>query len=246
MIENSEVFSSSGNNETNTNSENVFDDTQQLQSKTVDNRNNYESVKTEPQISSGEATYTNDENAAIDNSLMFSKGITPKESEWKRSKNWEEASPLLCNIFYCFYFPFICRIAPLREENIPQISDKDKSQLNTDMFRSNWDPVTREYGRQMAEYERKHKLNRQFVFFFFFLLLSREIEFLLIFFKIFSDHSIKKPKYPSLLKIILKSYFDLQLFCAVICLLLSFVFSFHLYSVNLLYFLCVCLFINNI
>lgn len=175
MIENSEVFSDSGNNETNTNSENVFDDTQQLQSKTVDNSKTYETVKTEPQGSSGETTYTYDENAAIDNSLMFSKGITPKESEWKRCKNWEEASPLICNIFYCFYFPFICRIAPLREENIPQISDKDKSQLNTDIFRSKWDPVARGYGRQMAEYERKHKLNRQFVLFSFFVL--REIEY---------------------------------------------------------------------
>lgn len=224
MSEDSEVFSNSGNTENNNNIENAFDDSQNIPLKTVNNSDTCECVKSESQRSyTNEITGSSEENAALENTYMFSKGIKPKEFEWNRYKNWEEASPLICNLFYCFYFPFICRVAPLREENIPQISDVDKSQLNTDMFRSNWEPVAKEYEEKMAEYERKKKINKKFVFILIFLKTNFECIYIYIcIFNNVSDKSLKKPKYPSLLKIIFKTYMDWQLFFAVICLLISF------------------------
>lgn len=171
MTENPEAFSDTGNGENeNNNNNNVFDDSEQIHSETFDNNNNSNNTKTDSQASNNiKTTYNNnEENAAAENSFMFSKGITQKEFEWKRYKNWEESSPLICNLFYCFYFPFICRIAPLREENIPQISENDKSQLNTDIFREQWEPVAKEYGEKMLEYERKKKINKKFVILFSF------------------------------------------------------------------------------
>lgn len=168
MTENSDVFSNSGNIENVNVEEKIYDNIQHLQDISVDDNNINNDVKSNPQGNNNlESGLTYDENAGFNNTLKFSKGIKQKETEWKRYKNWEESSPLICNLFYFFYFPFICRIAPIHEEDIPQISDKDKSKLNIDAFRSKWEPAVKEYNEKMAEYERKQKINKKYVLFFY-------------------------------------------------------------------------------
>lgn len=80
MTENSEVFSDSGNTENNNNDENVFDDSRHIPSKRVDNSYTYECLKSESQKSyTNKITGSSEENAALENSYMFSKGIKPRE-----------------------------------------------------------------------------------------------------------------------------------------------------------------------
>lgn len=99
----------------------------------------------------------------------YSKGNKPKKHEWIRYRNYEQMMPLILNFFYCFYFPFICRVAPLREEDVPTIAEQDKSTLNTDKVRKNWIPEFDKYAKALNEYNEKHDKDPEFEYFYLFI-----------------------------------------------------------------------------
>ena len=88
----------------------------------------------------------------------------PPASEWKRSTNYEEAMPFICNIFYFFYFPYVCRIAPLMEEDIPQIAEADKGRDMTTKLSNNWTPLFNQYISDLDEYHKQVKASPKFFF----------------------------------------------------------------------------------
>lgn len=90
------------------------------------------------------------------------KNITNFKSEWKRAKNLEESSPFIFNLFFFFYFPYICRIKPIREEDIPVIAEEDESELNTKKLKDHWDSLTEQYLKELKEFEQKQKENLKF------------------------------------------------------------------------------------
>lgn len=102
------------------------------------------------------------DNIKSSNNITYSKGIISHKVEMKRNKNYEESSPFILNLFFCFYFPYICRIKPLREENVPYISKKDKSSLSTEKLKKNWDAKYEEYVKKKAEYEKNQEKNQEF------------------------------------------------------------------------------------
>ena len=131
-----------------------------------------------------------------------------KQSEWIRSKNWEEASPFICNLFFCFYFPFICRIDPLTEDDVPVVAETDKSERSTEILRKKWQPLYQEFVNGI-------KNAQEYACF----LLSLSSLFL-------SDTS-KQPQPPSLIKATASAFVSPLLICAMVCLALACV---YLYS----------------
>ena len=72
--------------------------------------------------------------------------------QWTRSINLEQRSPCFCNIFFCFYFAYICRIQPISEEDVPVIAQSDNAADNTDILRSKWQPLYDAYDKEMLEF----------------------------------------------------------------------------------------------
>lgn len=104
-------------------------------------------------------------NENIDKINVYSKHLISTKPEWKRSKNWEESSPFICNLFFCFYFPFVCRFSPLREENVPEIYKEDKSDSNTERLSKYWNPAFLEYVEKNEKFESEVNNNLEFDFY---------------------------------------------------------------------------------
>lgn len=145
--EGNNIFEKNKNNDTISSCKNEYEDNSN--SELTLNENNKDKVLTKDNIKSN-------------NNITYSKGISSHKVEMKRYKNYEESSPFILNLFFCFYFPYICRIKPLREENVPYISKKDKSSLNTEKLKKNWDAKYEEYIKKKAEYERNKEKNQEF------------------------------------------------------------------------------------
>ncbi|KAK2945606.1 Multidrug resistance-associated protein [Blattamonas nauphoetae] len=76
-------------------------------------------------------------------------------TEFKRAKNAEEAHPLIANLFFCFYFPFICRCSPIRDQDIYECHSLDKAERNIARAEKYWDKPAEEYLTKRKEFESK-------------------------------------------------------------------------------------------
>lgn len=143
----------------------VFDDSQNQEYNKKENSysacQNYDMKKEEKNET--ESTYHDREEKNKQEESV--KTPTNSKYEWKRTKNLEEAYPFICNLFFFFYFPYICRIKPIREEDIPVIAEEDKSELNTKKLKDHWDSLLVQYLKDLKEYEEKLKENPEFVSF---------------------------------------------------------------------------------
>ncbi|KAA6398603.1 MAG: putative ATP-binding cassette sub-family C member Sur, partial [Streblomastix strix] len=77
-----------------------------------------------------------------------------EEVEVKRPKNLEESHWFLCNLFYCFFMPFVCRVKHVTEEDIWPVEDKYTCELQTQRGYAGWGPKYAKYLDEVAEYER--------------------------------------------------------------------------------------------
>ena len=89
--------------------------------------------------------------------------ISYHKKQWKRSKNYEESSFFTTNFFFCFYFPYICRIAPLLEDDVPVPAQEDRSDVTIEKLRAKWNPLYSEYTKKLAEHlqDKSHPLPKQ-------------------------------------------------------------------------------------
>ena len=74
-----------------------------------------------------------------------------------RKQNSEDTSPFLCNLFYCFYFRYVCRVSPVTDEVIPSVTEQDHASLATDKLRDKWAAAQGQYEAKLKEYEAKSK-----------------------------------------------------------------------------------------
>ncbi|KAH7828103.1 putative Multidrug Resistance Associated Protein (MRP) [Monocercomonoides exilis] len=72
--------------------------------------------------------------------------------EVKRKQNTEEQQNCCFNVFFCFYFQFIFRCHPIRDEDIYEPHSKDKTELTTNNGKNYWMKRYVKYLKQMEEY----------------------------------------------------------------------------------------------
>ena len=90
-----------------------------------------------------------------------------RKKQWIRSTNYEERMWWCCNLFYCFYFPYICKIDAITEEDVPVIAEQDKTEINAAKFKSKWDPAYKEYTQRREQYLKAKYENPKFEFLIF-------------------------------------------------------------------------------
>jgi hypothetical protein len=56
----------------------------------------------------------------------------------KRLENREERHPFFCNIFFIFFFPFVCHRGALKGDNIPVCQKSDRSEVVIIPLRKKW------------------------------------------------------------------------------------------------------------
>ena len=88
-------------------------------------------------------TYSSYEEQAIDS--------TGESQEVNRRKNYEEDLPFICNFFYWFYCPYVCRIKQVHEEDVPTPAPQDKSDYTFPTLRETWDPLYDDYLTRLRE-----------------------------------------------------------------------------------------------
>ncbi|KAA6328714.1 MAG: hypothetical protein EZS28_053686, partial [Streblomastix strix] len=60
------------------------------------------------------------------------------ESNVIHKVNLEEKHPFILNLFFIFFFPFICRVKPITNEDIYQIGKKDRCDYTSDKTLEGW------------------------------------------------------------------------------------------------------------
>ena len=71
-----------------------------------------------------------------------------------RKPNTEYRSPFICNLFYCFYFQFVCRRNAIQDEDIYDVHPNDRSDLMTRKGEAFWKKHCAQYYIQMEQYQR--------------------------------------------------------------------------------------------
>jgi hypothetical protein len=93
----------------------------------------------------------------------------------KRKANTEEHSFFLWNMFYIFFLPYVCRIKPVSDEDIPEPDSRDSSILCYNKTKDRWGNRYKKYAEELGKYEaeksRDPKYFFLFVFVFFFIFL---------------------------------------------------------------------------
>ncbi|KAK2956863.1 Multidrug resistance-associated protein [Blattamonas nauphoetae] len=79
--------------------------------------------------------------------------------EFVRPKNSETSNFILCNMFYVFFFRFVCRCSPLKDEDIWDVSQSDSSQKNYERVHACWEKRYSRYLDERIEYERQKAAN---------------------------------------------------------------------------------------
>ena len=77
-----------------------------------------------------------------------------QKHDFKRPRNREETSSFLCNFFYCFFCPFVCRRSPLIHKDLPDLAQLDTAEVATDPLRTVWNQSYANYHQQRAAYDR--------------------------------------------------------------------------------------------
>jgi hypothetical protein len=151
-----------------------------------------------------------------------------------RKANTEEHSFFLWNMFYIFFLPYVCRIKPISDEDIPEPDSRDSSILCYNKTKDGWGNRYKKYAEELGKYEAEKTRDPKFFFtyyfyfffiflfiFFFFLIISL---FFFFFFLIFSFF----------LKNFFLNYLFIYLFICLFILPYFFHFFFNYFFVHLL------------
>lgn len=84
------------------------------------------------------------------------------KKEIQRKPNAEYNSFFLSNIWFCFYFRFVCRCSPIQDEDIYDINPDNKTDLATDRITRFWNKVFKEYDDKRKDYESEKLKNPEF------------------------------------------------------------------------------------
>lgn len=81
----------------------------------------------------------------------------PLKKEIQRKPNAEYNSFIFLNIWFCFYFRFVCRCTPIQDEDIYDINPENKTDLVTYRTTKYWEEVYKEYDEKRNKYENEKK-----------------------------------------------------------------------------------------
>lgn len=126
------------------------------------NNNNYPEVPVSPSSKVKEDSYSPNP------TFMQPKDEPPQapKKEVKRKPNAEYNSFFFFNIWYCFYFRFVCRCDPIRDEDIYDINPDNRTDLVTDRTQKYWEKKFKEYDEERKEYEKEKSSNPEFAVIF--------------------------------------------------------------------------------
>lgn len=117
-----------------------------------------------PEVPSSPSSKLEENSNSTENTFMESKteaaGLSKKEIH--RKPNAEYNSLFLLNIWFCFYFRFVCRCIPIQDEDIYEINPENKTDLVTDKVAKYWGRIYKEYVGKSEEYENERKINPKF------------------------------------------------------------------------------------
>lgn len=86
----------------------------------------------------------------------------PLRKEIHRKPNGEYHSLLIFNIWYCFFFRFVCRCDPIQDEDIYDVNPENRTDYVTDKGDKYWNKVYKEYDEKRKKYEDEKKKNPKF------------------------------------------------------------------------------------
>ena len=139
-----------------------------------------------------------------------------KLHEIKRHVNEEDTHPLLANLFFCYFFPYICRCTPVTDPDIPDARKSDDTKEATRKLKARWQPEYEEFAQRRRKYEEQVKDNPRYI-------IPSVHRNTLPFVNSYR-RKYEKPEPPSLAKAMLYAGTSFQTICAVICLILGFLF----------------------
>lgn len=124
-----------------------------------------------------------------------------EENEGKKKKNLESSCNWFLNVFFCFFFPFVCRISPINDEDIYEVDKNDACEKNGKAMEKRWKKQCRIYEEKLESYRNTN---------------TKEYYKLL-------------KKKPSLGKILIFGFDNLQLLLGIFCFLCQFALLFVCY-----------------
>ncbi|KAA6352898.1 MAG: hypothetical protein EZS28_051575, partial [Streblomastix strix] len=126
-------------------------------------------------------------------SIFLPEGLDSQEI--KREPNKEDQHPFICNLFYIFFLPFVCRIRPVTKEDVYQVAKDDRTEENAMKVSAGWDKSVKKYIKQIQHY-----------------ISVKETD---------SKSTIKEPDKPSLMNTLIFQLGDFKLVLAVVFMLVA-------------------------
>lgn len=84
---------------------------------------------------------------------------TGKKKEIVRKKNGEQHAFFLFNILYCFFLPYVCKIHPLSDEDIPEPDTRDSSESGFNKVKDKWAEKYVIYAAEKEKYDEEKEKN---------------------------------------------------------------------------------------
>jgi hypothetical protein len=91
--------------------------------------------------------------------------LVGNKKQIKRKENKEEHSFFLWNVLYIFFLPYVCRIKPVSDEDIPQPDSRDSSEISYNKTKDLWKSRYKKYVEDLECYEMEKSKNLKFGFF---------------------------------------------------------------------------------
>ena len=82
-----------------------------------------------------------------------------RRKRYTRSKNYEDSAYFPTNFLFCFYFPYICRISPLIEDDVPVPAEDDRTDVTVNQISAKWVPLHEQYLADLEQFERSKETN---------------------------------------------------------------------------------------
>jgi hypothetical protein len=128
------------------------------------------------------------------------KKIEKKREERVNPENLEEKWNWFSNIFFCFFFPVVCRRGNLETWHIPVVHSKDEAVRAVVKGERAWLPKYKKYLIAKAEYDRLKQMDE--------------------------TYDIKEPEKPSYISVLVFNVADWELFWSLFIMMLSYVIFF--------------------
>ena len=87
---------------------------------------------------------------------------TRGKTEIHRKPNTEYKHLCIANLFFMFYFQFVCRVNYVQDEDIYDIHPKDKTIDVTERSQKYWNDMYNDYLRKLAHYEEEKENDPKF------------------------------------------------------------------------------------